>query len=167
MCPWMVYRALIGLRLLETRITTHFSGWKAICHLFSHSSIELRTFCRICVSLLFRIGRNNRQNSLASDSVDSGRSLMNSKKSKAPVPCLVALQIAHQRWSIYGLLVVLLAFDGLGSLGSIKRCYSVFHNTWACVVNVCVVPYRTLSNNLGVLCQLALQSLVFGLFPQL
>ena len=92
MCPWMVYRALIGLRLLETRITTHFSGWKAICHLFSHSSIELRSFCRICVSLLFRIGRNNRQssaNSLASDSVDSGRSLMNSKKSKGPstVPC--------------------------------------------------------------------------------
>ena len=92
MCPWMVYRALIGLRLLKTRITTHFSGWKAICHLFSHSYIELRSFCRICVSLLFRIGRNNRQssaNSLASDSVDSGRSLMNSKKSKGPstVPC--------------------------------------------------------------------------------
>jgi hypothetical protein len=55
--------SLIGLRLLETRITTHFSGWKAICHLFSHSSIELRSFCRICVSLLFRIGRNNRQSS--------------------------------------------------------------------------------------------------------
>jgi hypothetical protein len=51
----MVYRALIGLRLLKTRITTHFSGWKAICHLFSHSYIELRSFCRICVSLLFTI----------------------------------------------------------------------------------------------------------------
>ena len=92
MCPWMVYRALIGLRLLQTRITTHFSGWKAIFHLFSHSSIELRSFCSICVSLLFRIGRNNRQssaNSLASDSVDSGRSLINSKKRKGPstVPC--------------------------------------------------------------------------------
>jgi hypothetical protein len=318
MCPWMVYRALIGLRLLETRITTHLSGWKAICHLFSHSSIELRTFCRICVSLLFRIGRNNRQNSLASDSVvdfskafdkvphrrllhkpkyygirnntflwiqdflnhrtqevqleghksttadvlsgvpqgkvlgpllfllfindlpestesdarlfaddcllfrpirnnrdtqilqndlnsleewenrwqmafhpekcvvirvsnkrkpinarytihehmlqevDSSKYLgvtiskdirwddhINTitakanrtlgflrrnmrgckRRAKAPVPCLVALQIAHQRWSIYGPLVVLLAFDGLGSLGSIKWCYSGFHNT--------------------------------------
>ena len=57
-----------------------------------YSPIELRSFCRICVSLLFRIGRNNRQssaNSLASDSVDSGRSLINSKKSKGPitVPC--------------------------------------------------------------------------------
>jgi hypothetical protein len=46
------------------------------------------------------------------------------RRAKAPVPCLVALQIAHQWWSIYGPLVVLLAFDGLGSLGSIKRCYS-------------------------------------------
>ena len=89
------------------------------------------------------------------------------RRAKVPVPCLVALQIAHQRWSIYGPLVVLLAFDGLGSLGSIKRCYSGFHNIWACVVNVCVVPYRTLSKNLGVLCQLALHSLVLGLFPQL
>jgi hypothetical protein len=38
------------------------------------------------LSLLFRIGRNNRQssaNSLTSHSVDSGRSLMNSKKSKS------------------------------------------------------------------------------------
>jgi hypothetical protein len=40
------------------------------------------------------------------------------RRAKAPVPCLVALQIAHQRWSIYGPLVVLLAFGGLGSLGN-------------------------------------------------
>jgi hypothetical protein len=50
---------------------------------------------------------------------------------------------------------------------TVELCYSGFHNTWACVVNVCVVPYRTLSKNLGILCQLALHSLVFGLFPQL
>jgi hypothetical protein len=51
---YLVYRALIGLRLLET----HFSGWKAICHLFSHSSIELRSFCRICVRAARFVTRN-------------------------------------------------------------------------------------------------------------
>jgi hypothetical protein len=170
MCPWMVYWALIGLRLLETHITTHFSGWKAICHLFSHSSSELRSFCRICVSHYFVLvettGSHLRTvwHRIQFTLVDRWWIV---RRAKAPVPCLMALQIAHQRWSIYGPLVVLLAFDGLGSIGSIKRCYSGFHNTWACVVNICVVPYRTLSKNLVVLRQLALQSLVFGLFPQL
>jgi hypothetical protein len=35
------------LRLDEIWMTTHFSGWKAICHCFSQSSSAARSCCRL------------------------------------------------------------------------------------------------------------------------
>jgi hypothetical protein len=76
-----------------------------------------RLFADDC--LLFRPIRNNRDTQILQNDLNSMEEWENRW-------CLVALQIAHQRWSIYGPLVVLLAFDGLGSLGSIKRCYNQY-----------------------------------------
>ena len=63
-------------------MTVHFSGLKAICQSLSHLSSAARSCCRIDVSrldVMRRYRSESSANSLMSDDVTSGISLINDK----------------------------------------------------------------------------------------
>jgi hypothetical protein len=112
------------LRLDEIWMTTHFSGWKAICHCFSQSSSAARSCCRSSVSFLLKMGLYNRQSSAKR----RWKLRKAADRERFPVVLLITLLLLMKYGHRWGLVAVYC----WGSLWSIVGFVHAFRSTVVC-----------------------------------